>query len=147
MENHLPVTHICLQVGDIQDFPWIAGHGVTHHWCSTGIHCQWDWEAASLPRLTKVLISQNCSCSNSSLPAMDQKPPHQGEECKSSKGTWVVWDLREENNIQHSLPLLFRLRHFLGKSIEAEVPKGPAAAVSCAKFALREVFLLPQLLK
>lgn len=31
---------------------------------------------------------------------MDQKPPTQREECKSSKGTWVVWDLREENNIQ-----------------------------------------------
>lgn len=32
MEDHLPVTQICLQVGDIQELPWIAGHGVTHHW-------------------------------------------------------------------------------------------------------------------
>lgn len=92
-----------------------------------------------------MLISQNCSCSNSSLPATYQKPPTQGE-CKSSQGTWVVWDLREEN-VQHSLLLLFCLRQFLGKSIESEAPKAPAAAVSCAKFALKEVFLPSPALK
>lgn len=42
-----------------------------------------------------------------------------------------------------TLLLLFCLRHSLGKPIESEVPKAPAAVVCCAKFAFKEVFLPP----
>lgn len=154
MHNHLHVTQSCLQVGDTQEFPWIAGQGVTHHWCFTGIHCH---GIGSLPAQVYTGAHQPKLLLQQLMPSSpDQKPPTRGEECKNRGEeckSSVVWDLREENNMQMSdenkttsenTATFFCLRHFLGKSIQSE---GPKQLLSPVQSLHSRRFLFPPVLK